>query len=832
MPLRDPNAPAHVAPMVPVALVVVAGIVVDRHGDPWSTIAWAGIAIVFAVVGLGSIRWRWPGAFAFLFACASLAGAWHHYRWSDLAGNDLARSLDESPRPIWLRGVIVDLAGFRPGRSASDSGLTRGVLEVVGVSTPEGWRPASGSVALTIEGDRSDLDPGAAVECAGAIALVAGPRNPGEFDYRAFLRGHGIRLRLSVDDPSGVWPDDSGMSSGLWFSGMKLMGAVRGWSQRSLARGFRDDTAPLAIALLLGRREGVNPDVNDAFARTGTTHLLAISGLHMQVLAWSLGLGLRLIGVGRRSTFALVIAATVGYTALVGLMPSVVRSAAMTVTACLAGLFDRRNGNANTFATAVVVTLVFNPSDLFDVGCQLSFLAVAAILWIVGPLLERWRPTIDPLDRAERSLAGGGWLRLRIAGRWLVEAITVSSVVWLAALPLTALRFHLAAPISILLNIPLVPMTSAALLASGVSLGLSSIWAPLGRPAAWLASLLLEWTETIVRWGASQRWGHVFVAEPSWIWVLGLYLLLGLTTTSWLSRWKKPARIACTICAALWTASGFVDRLGPRAAAPLRAEVLAVGHGLAVVIETGDGHAVLYDCGRMRDPSVGRRIIAPALWARGVRRLDAVILSHADSDHYNGLPDLLDRFTIGKVLVTEGFESASTANVGAGDLLDLVRNRGIPIKTIEEGVSWVSGSGRFSVRHPPEGWNPSAPDNARSIVLEVGSEGGSLLLTGDLEGEGLPAFLASSDSSPDVFLAPHHGGRTANPAWLYERLRPGQVVVSQQPPQAGARDALTPIEEEGTPVLRTWRCGAIRLLWNGSGIRAEGYLDQKSPPSE
>src|SRR6185295_8275637 len=114
----------------PVALAVVAGIAFDRYGDPWRTIAWSGVAIVFALAGLSLIRWRWPGALAFLCAWACLAGAWHHYRWSDLAGNDLARSLEESPRPIWLRGVIVDLAGFRPGRSASENGLTRGVLEM------------------------------------------------------------------------------------------------------------------------------------------------------------------------------------------------------------------------------------------------------------------------------------------------------------------------------------------------------------------------------------------------------------------------------------------------------------------------------------------------------------------------------------------------------------------------------------------------------------------------------------------------------------------------------------------------------------------------------
>ena len=248
---------------------------------------------------------------------------------------------------------------------------------------------------------------GAVVEAAGGLALVAQPLNPGEFDYRAYLRGQGIRLRFSVDDPSGLWAAQSGTRLSLRDHWSRLIGFVRGWSQKTLAGVFSPTTAPLASALLLGRREGVDPDVNDAFARTGTTHLLAISGLHMQVLAVALGFLLRACGVGRRKTFATVIMATVGYTILVGFMPSVVRSATMTIAACTAGLVDRQNHNANTFSLAAIATLAHNPADLFDVGCQLSFLAVAAIVWMVGPVLAMFKPKPDPLRDVEEKLATG-----------------------------------------------------------------------------------------------------------------------------------------------------------------------------------------------------------------------------------------------------------------------------------------------------------------------------------------------------------------------------------------------------------------------------------------
>ncbi len=152
-------------------------------------------------------------------------------------------------------------------------------------------------------------------------------------------------------------------------------------------------------------------------------------------------------------------------------------------------------------------------------------------------------------------------------------------------------------------------------------------------------------------------------------------------------------------------------------------DVLAIGHGLAVVLQLPDGRAILYDCGRMGDPRVGRRIIAPALWSLGLSQLDAVYLSHADQDHYNGLPDLLDRFRIGEVVIPAGFENDQ--NPEALLLLDQIRSRGVPIRTIAAPLSWSQAGVHFAVLHPPENWHPEASDNAHSLVLDVECQGPS-----------------------------------------------------------------------------------------------------------
>jgi competence protein ComEC len=454
--------------------------------------------------------------------------------------------------------------------------------------------------------------------------------------------------------------------------------------------------------------------------------------------------------------------------------------------------------------------------------CQLSFLAVAAILWSVPAVLKWGEPSLTPLDELERRLEPWWRMACRTGVATLRAGIIASAVIWLIGWPLVALRFHVMSPVAILINIPLIPLTSLALLLSGLTLFLSSIWPPLGAPFAWACGQCLGWTEVAVRWGTAWRWGHAFVPGPPWGWPLAFYALLALATMAGASRWRSR-RLWWSLALACGAMMATLPLISTRPETT-EAEVLAVGHGLAVVIRSPEGRTVLYDCGKMSDPHVGRRLIAPALWSQDLRKIDVVILSHADADHYNGLPDLLDRFAIGVVRAPPGFEGP--ANPGAKLLLDEVRAHGIPVEPISEGDQIDLGGGTtLTVLHPAEEIRPGSTDNARSVVLEVASGGRRLLLTGDLERDGLTDLVARSTEPWDAMLAPHHGGRTSNPAWLYMWAKPSQVIVSQRPLTAGSRDPLEPLAQGHFPLLRTWQSGAIRLRWSPTALLATGFLD-------
>jgi alpha-beta hydrolase superfamily lysophospholipase len=153
----------------------------------------------------------------------------------------------------------------------------------------------------------------------------------------------------------------------------------------------------------------------------------------------------------------------------------------------------------------------------------------------------------------------------------------------------------------------------------------------------------------------------------------------------------------------------------------------------------------------------------------------------------------------------------------------------VRVQPIAAPASWESAGVRFTVWHPAADWHPETPDNARSLVLDVACADRHLVLTGDLEQLGLSELVRQPhpDPPPEVFLAPHHGGKSANPGWLYDWARPKLVVVSQRPLPAGTNDPLTPVEHQGIRILRTWREGAIRLQWTEGGVVPRGFLQDE-----
>jgi competence protein ComEC len=817
----QPSSPASEsiwrAPLVPAALAVTAGVVLDRYAAV--PLAASFLTALIAVVAWGCSRaGRGVGLPLIYLALAGAAfgAAYHHYRRDIFPPDDVGNLAPAEPRPVEMRGILdeeplrLPAPARDPLRSLDQAANSVTTLRVTALKQRDEWLPASGRVRLTVNGPAEGLHAGDEVEAVGRLSAPRGPSNPGEFDYASLLRDQGIRGVLDVRKaPDGLtrlrrgWPES--------FTG--LLAVLRGWGQDTLARNLPPETSSLAMALLLGEGAPLTSDDWDKYVRTGIIHVLAISGQHLVVLAAVLWSVLRLAGVRQRRGVAAVALFLLGYSLLSGGRPPALRSGIAVCAAAGALLLQRRALAANTFALAWLAVLLLNPMDIFGAGCLLSFLSVAVLHWGTGWFLDKKKDQLDQLMNATRP----AWLRaLRWFGRELALTYAVSIVIWLAITPLAASRYNLVSPIGIVLGPPLTLLSSVALI-TGFLLLLAAVVCP---PLTALVAFPVHWSLAacvrLVDFADRLPGAHFTVgAVPEWwLWIFYAALLAVLTQAPLRERWRWG------IVGGLgWLCVGLVGCNARLPADELCCTFLAVGHGGCTVIETPDGRTLLYDTGALGGPDVTRRQVAPFLWSRGIRRIDEVFLSHADLDHFNGLPQLLDRFAVGQVTWTSTF--ADKQAPGVEYVVSELAHRGVAVRVAKAGDMLTAGPVSLEVLHPPaEG--VAGNENARSLVLTVRHAGHTILLTGDLEGEGMRRVLSLPPTRCQVLMAPHHGSRAADPGGLAQWARPKVVISCQGPPRTpgGTPDVYA---ARGAQFLSTWDQGAVTVRSHVSGLVVETF---------
>jgi competence protein ComEC len=759
------------APLVPVGLGLTAGIVFDRYFSfPLPAYLFALLAALAAAAAACCGRQAILAVLYFSVTTAAAAAAYHHWYRDIYPPDDIGEFAKEEPRPVKLQGFIAEEPSLQlhpkndPLRSFSRADPTVSVLQVSRFHDGRDWRAASGRARLVVAGELQDIHVGDEVHVVGRLIKPSPPANPGEFDFASFLQDQRIRALVVVSKtPDGV----TRLSPGWAWSPARMFPLVRGWGQQVLQETLPKECAGVAVALVLGDGSAMASSDWEKYVRTGVIHVLAISGQHLTILALFLWFVCRPIGWKRRHCALFIALFLLGYSLLAGGRPPVMRSA-ITVCAFALGLtLRRRTLAANSFALAWIVVAILNPTDIFNVGCQLSFLAVAVLYWGTSAWAIGDRGSLGRIfrDPPGHGLGSGGplsanpvhdlihenrprWLRaLYSCGRIIWIAYLTTLTVWLAIAPLVAFHTHVVSPVGIILGPPLVLLTATALLAGFCLLLLALVCWPLTFIPAFIITWSLSACEFLVDTAIGWRWGDFFVPDiPAW-WLWVYYpcflavLVVGPLRQQW--RWAVLAGLG-------WLCIGLVSGWARPATDELRCTFLAVGHGGCTVLETPDGRTLLYDAGAIGGPDVTRRQIAPYLWYRGIRRIDEIFLSHADLDHFNGLNDLLERFAVGQVSCTPTF--ADKKNRPVRFTLEAIRRHGVSLRIVRAGDILSAGAVTLHVLHPPA-HGPGGKENFRSLVLLVQHAGHRILLTGDLEGPGMNRVQDLPPPHVDVLTA-------------------------------------------------------------------------------
>jgi competence protein ComEC len=558
----------------------------------------------------------------------------------------------------------------------------------------------------------------------------------------------------------------------------------------------------LVRALVLADAGAVPEGWRRGLRRSGLAHLLAVSGLHVGlVAATALLLAAPLPWRGR---LLVGLAAVAGYLLLAGPRPALLRAALMALLAVVALLGERTPSAPNALAVAVALLVLQRPALVTDLGFRLTATATAGIV-LLGPCLERgWR------RRGREGRAPSGWPGGR-AAEAVVRALAATVAAQLASLPVAAPSFHLVSLTAPLGNLVAVPWT-ALTLAAGLGWSLLALLDP--RPAA--ACLpLLDLLAAPFGWpaaGSPAAWGTVPAVAP-----VVASSLLAAAVAAWAARPLRRAALLL-VAAALLPAWRWGDG-GPRAHGGIELVIFDVGQGDAILLRDGDG-AVLVDGGGWPRGDLGGRVLLPALAHEGVTELRAVVLTHGDRDHCGGLVDLASYMSLGEVWLGAGQPPGEGC---ATELTAAAATQGARVRRVAAGDRARLGRWRIRVLHPPAGERP-ARDNDASLVLLAEARGRRVLLAGDLEARGEGALVGrwGDGLRAEVLKVAHHGSGGSSGAGFLAAVGARLALVSAgagNPYGHPAPAALARLSRGRSAVLRTDRDGCLHLAW-GQGAGA------------
>ena len=662
-----------------------------------------------------------------------------------------------------------------------------------------------------------DLGSGDRLEIVVKLHRPAVYRDAGVFDYRRHLERQGIYWTGTIRNPRLIAILDRG-----WHGPDR----IKKWIQGRVEAPFHDlpdsrEIEGLVAGMVLGRTYGLAAGVERQFQAGGLYHLVVVSGFNLAVVAGAAFWIVRWLPCKRQTRLLIVLACARAYAAIAEGQTPVFRATLMVGFLVISRLLDRGYSLTNTIAASAFIILLADPAAIQDSSFQMTFAAVLAVVGLGAPACE-WKlgwlskalrdfkisekDSELPVEVSDWRVARRTWCEQHglpsalITLPWKIflvigESLMISFCVETIFIIFMVESFHRVSPISPLINVP------AGMIAAIVTpMGLALIFfpRPLSTITAWFIAKLLRALLKILEI-ALKLPGATFrvPSPPIWIWVVYGIVVAILVLAVW-KRSAAASAVSIVGILSLQLAIVFGD-FSPAPPESVTMTFLDVGQGDSTLIEFPSGYRMLIDGGGvaagrfldLRDEStfsIGENVVSPYLFSRGIRKLDAVVLTHAHHDHMDGLFAVIQNFK-----VSEFWLGRNPMTSQYRELIEMIQEKQIPIRWTTAGQT----IGNFSVLHPPANWTPRKNDqNNDSVVLLLKTErGGSALLTGDIE-KSIPI-----PERVDVLKVPHHGSKGV-------RIRP---EASVRVISVGANNPFGHPHPSALPALRTDQLGEITV---------------------
>ncbi|MEA3368942.1 MAG: DNA internalization-related competence protein ComEC/Rec2 [Candidatus Ratteibacteria bacterium] len=563
------------------------------------------------------------------------------------------------------------------------------------------------------------------------------------------------------------------------------------------------DNLALIKGLVLGKRELLSQEIQEAFKNTGTFHILAISGLHIGLLGFIFFFFFQLLRLPRKVSAILAIPFITIYALMVlsnGFRPSVIRAALMMVCFFIGVILERERNIFNILSFAALVILIFNPLMLFQVGFQLSFLGVLALIMLT-PKIAVWIQRILPKLNEKVTIFFSGVIAIQ-----------------LGAIPIIALYFNIITPVAILANLLVIPLLGLILKVSFCAILSGLFCLPLAKIFNAVNGLLLNALIRVVKLFARFPFAVQEVYTPTPLIIAGYYFfVLGAFFHKELKNLKIGMKklifiVLIALNVFIWVKA---VQLEPEV---LQVNFVDVGQGDAIFIQFPKGGNLLIDGGKIWE---GRRKLKPYLWKKGIQKIDVLLLTHPDADHVGGLIPILKGFRVGMVLDPGLVHTSSLYQ----EFLQLIDKKDIPYELISQGDE-IRGFYRTTI----QALHPSLPLvtgrghlNNNSVVLLVEYGKVRFLFTADISEEGEKRIMERNNKlEADILKVPHHGGRSSAYRDFIELINPEIAVIccgENNPYGHPHPETLKLYEELGIKIYRTDLDGPVVIRTDGKDIR-------------
>ena len=663
----------------------------------------------------------------------------------------------------------------------------------------------------------NSLREGMHVRLEGMLVLPELPRNPGQFNRRIYESGKKIDFYLENPTVLEVKEQRSGVRE-----------VVEIWKTEMMNRCekiYQDEEAGILEAMLFGEKSELSGDIKELYQAAGISHVLVISGLHISLLALAVAGILRRLGFPMPVWVMLSVGVLAGYGILIGQPTTAVRALLMFFVLQGARLLGRSYDLLSALAFSGILMLLDNPDLILDGGCRLSFCAVIGVGWYVSEKNKIFRSIGEKEKRKNRGKGGKG----SSAGA-ILENIRAGWYLWLFTLPVMLDTFYQVSVVGILWNLVAIPLLPVIIASGGLGVVLAGWNIFLGSLAGSPAYGMLQLYQEIGNISEKLPVGMWTPGQPSKPVIAGYYLvifLLVLVEKQLIKREKRwkirkifPGMELCSmLLLLLLMAHPWQQRE--------KITFLDVGQGDASMLQSG-GQTLLLDGGSTSQKNVGTYVILPYIKQQGISCLEAVVLTHTDQDHINGVTEVLEEgkkgwLTVKNLMYPYWMEGTEQGK----QLKKLAEEAGASCRKIRAGDRLTIGKAEAVVLYPKEQEKIAEP-NAGSLVLFWKWEGVRAMFTGDLPEEKERELLQNLPAC-EILQVGHHGSATSTCREFLEQIKPSLAVISCAMKNRYGHpspDTVERLKKTGCEIRYTMRSGAITIRKRGREILVTEYLER------